>query len=168
MSFNRARKISRVLCRFLNGRTRCQSLEHTWTHPQKQRVKRKRNLTCEGLSGSLQNQDPEQDGPHTSSRLPAGQDDSPDSPDSTDSSAAQPQSIDWREFRCCQTYHCTSPCDLSGHCLSCMPAAKQAEILCLRLHSRRQRLCFSWRLLQPHTSIFRLAERTLRASASSF
>lgn len=116
-------------CRLLQRRTHCQSLQHTWTHTHRQRGKRKRKLTCEGLSDSPQNGDPEQERPHTSGKLPAGKDDSSDNPNSTDTNTAGPQNVDWREFRCCQTNCCTPPCDISGHCSSCMPAtiAKQAK-----------------------------------------
>ena len=151
-----------MFCRVL---LRCQSLEYTRTHTQRQRVKRKRGLTCEGLSGSPQNQDPEQEGPHTSSRPSAGKNDSPVNPDSTDSIAAEPQTIDWREFRCCQTHCCTSRCDPTITPLVLIHNATQAESLCLRLRSRCQWLCFSQQLLQPHTNFFLgLAEHTLRLS----
>lgn len=100
-------------CRVLYGRTRYQPFECTWTHSQKQRAKRKRKVTCESLSGSPQNQDPEQEGPHTSSRPPAGEADSPDNDDRTESTAAEPQNVDWREFRCCESRSCTSCFDFS-------------------------------------------------------
>lgn len=81
------------------GHARHSSVEPACTFSKKQRTKRKRILTCQGASGSSHgSQDPDKEDSRASSK-PPGEDDQPEDVDTTESAAAEPQNVDWRQFR---------------------------------------------------------------------
>ena len=91
-----------VPCRAFYGRTCNAPVEPACTYSEKQRTKRKQTLAYQGGSSSAHSsQDPDKEESRASSKTPAGQDDQPENLDPDDSNAAEPQNVDWREFRYC-------------------------------------------------------------------
>ena len=89
-----------ALCRGLAGRICSAPVQAACTYSKKQRTKRKRTVACQGLPSSADsNQDPDKEKSRASSKTPAGEDEQPENLDRSESNAAEPQNVDWREFR---------------------------------------------------------------------
>ena len=140
----------------VHGRTYKALVEPVCIYSGKQRTKRKRPLSCQGVASSAHSsQDPDKEDSRTSSKTPANEDDRPENLDPDDLNTAEPQSVDWREFRYCSTrmlyicgtneavvlpYACQLSCEASIHVVfrpmqaAALPSAAAGQAAHLLLH----------------------------------